>query len=221
MAITRSSGNPSSRSSLTKVELYHTHNGPSANSFSSISTELRQQQQCYPKGRRRSERIVALTSARARPTRSSGKLPAIPTNSVVDPSQAKSRRVQKSDLSQRHKPSCKPSSKYRTQHYTMVLNSLNIVLIRYANIILDKWEILDVLGRHSSYESQHRADLATAATQTFNYFTKHFGNMVANDRPKLYEHAIIQRLNEIVLSRTGGKEVTGMRAGMMVRYAEY
>ncbi|KNB16773.1 hypothetical protein FOXG_14843 [Fusarium oxysporum f. sp. lycopersici 4287] len=213
MAITRSSGKLPSRSPLTKVELYHIHNGPSANSFSSISTELRQQQPCYrfchPEGRRRSERIVALTSARARPTRSSGKLPAIPTNSVVDPSQARSRRVQKSDLSQRHKRSCKPSSNHLTKYSMMDLKRLNAASVRYANEILDRLEILDVLARKSSYESRRKAALAIAATQTFNRYTKHFGNMAADDKPKLYEHGIIQRLNEIVLSRIEGRRSLG------------
>ncbi|KAK7583333.1 hypothetical protein V3481_012624 [Fusarium oxysporum f. sp. vasinfectum] len=213
MAITRSSERLSSRSSLTKVELYHSHNGPSANLFSSTSTELRQQQQCYrfchSEGRRRSERIVALMSARARPTQSSGKLPAIPTNSVVDPSQARSRRVQKSDLSQRHKRSCKPMFNHLTKHPMMELKRLNAASVRYANEILDRLEILDVLARKSSYESRRKAALAIAATQTFNRYTKHFGIMAADDRPKLYEHGIIQRLNEIVLSRTEGRGSPG------------
>ncbi|WKT54396.1 Beta-1,3-glucanase, N-terminal, subdomain 2 [Fusarium oxysporum f. sp. vasinfectum] len=80
----------------------------------------------------------------------------------------------------------------------MDLKRLNAASVRYANEILDRLEILDVLARKSSYESRRKAALAIAATQTFNRYTKHFGNMAADDKPKLYEHGIIQRLNEIV-----------------------
>ncbi|KAF4499435.1 hypothetical protein FAGAP_4393 [Fusarium agapanthi] len=220
MAITRNSSNSSARASLTKVKLYYTHNGPSANPFSPISTELRQQQQCGAKRLRRSQRVVSLTCTTTRATPSSKKPPAITTKSVVDPSQARSCRIQKSKPPQRDKPSCEPSSNPPAHDYTTVLNRWNIALTQYANIILDKSELLDVLGRHSSHESQYRTGLAAADTETFNHFIMEYGKMVADDKPKLCVHPIIRRLNVIVLGRTGGEEVTGMRPGMMVRYAE-
>ncbi|KAJ0131963.1 D-erythrulose-4-phosphate isomerase 1 [Fusarium oxysporum f. sp. albedinis] len=129
-------------------------------------------------------------------------LPAMPTTSAVDPSQVKSRPVQNSDLSQRHKRSFKPISKHLPKYLIVDLKDLNAASVR------------------RSVESKRKAALAIAATQTLNFYIKHSGNMTTDDRPKLCEHEIIQRLYEIVLRRTGGKEFTGMRASMMVRKAE-
>ncbi|KAK2468422.1 hypothetical protein H9L39_20068 [Fusarium oxysporum f. sp. albedinis] len=57
----------------------------------------------------------------------------MPTTSAVDPSQVKSRPVQKSDLSQRHKRSFKPISKHLPKYLIVDLKDLNAANVRYAN----------------------------------------------------------------------------------------
>ncbi|KNB04459.1 hypothetical protein FOXG_19723 [Fusarium oxysporum f. sp. lycopersici 4287] len=88
MAVTRSSRTPSSTSYSKKVKPCHVHNESPTNSPKSISIEPRPPR--YPfhhPERRRPEQDVTFHPTGARPTRSSKKLPAIPTNSAVDLSQ--------------------------------------------------------------------------------------------------------------------------------------
>ncbi|KAH7233978.1 uncharacterized protein BKA55DRAFT_710154 [Fusarium redolens] len=200
MAITRRSGK-------------HTHNGPSANSFSSISTELRQQQQCYPEGRRRSKRIVALTSARARPTRSSGKLPAIPTNSAVDLSQARSHRHRNSDLSQHRERPCKSICNNRAKRHIGNLKRFNMACERSANKTLAIWESWDATDGESPLKMKRNAALVTTDIQTSHDFIEHFEDVGGDNKPKLYKHKTIQRLNESVLRRS-----LGLPIGKLARF---
>jgi hypothetical protein len=79
--------------------------------------------------------------------------------------------------------------------------------LRCADEAIDVWETLHALARESSDKIRRKAALAFAATQTFNYFMQHFGNVTPDNTPKLHKHKIIQRLNVALLSRSGSKEL--------------
>ncbi|KAH7231278.1 uncharacterized protein BKA55DRAFT_582133 [Fusarium redolens] len=205
MAVTRSSRTPSSTSYSKNVKPCHIHNEPPANSFKSISIEPKPRR--YPfrhPERRRPGQGVTLHSTGARPTRSSKKLPAIPTNSAVDLSQARSHRHSNSDLSQHCERSFKPIYNYRAKRRMGNLKRFNMACIRSANKTLDIWESWDATYRESPYEMKRNAALVTTAIQTSHYFTKHFEDVGGDNKPKLYKHETIQRLNESVLRRSPG-----------------
>lgn len=73
----------------------------------------------------------------------------MPTTSAVDPSQVRSRPVQNSDLSQRHKRSFKPISKHLPKYLIVDLKDLNAASVQYSNEASERWEMLDALPRRS------------------------------------------------------------------------
>ncbi|EXL63872.1 hypothetical protein FOPG_19856 [Fusarium oxysporum f. sp. conglutinans race 2 54008] len=73
----------------------------------------------------------------------------MPTTSAVDPSQVRSRPAKKSDLSQQHKRSLKPSSKGLPKYLMVDLKDINAASVRCANETPERREVLDALPRRS------------------------------------------------------------------------
>ncbi|KAJ9419606.1 hypothetical protein QL093DRAFT_2565639 [Fusarium oxysporum] len=186
MAVTRSSRTPSSTSYSKKVKPCHVHNESPTNSPKSISIEPRPPRYPFHHPERR------------RPEQGK-KLPAIPTNSAVDLSQARSHRHRNSDRSQHRKRPCKPICKYRAKRSIRNLKRFNMAWTRSANKTLDIWESWGATDKGSPKKMKRNAALVTATIQTSHYFIKHFEDVRGDNTPKLYKHETIQRLNESVL----------------------
>ncbi|KAF5978857.1 hypothetical protein FCOIX_5620 [Fusarium coicis] len=175
MAVTRSSCTPSSTSDSKNVKPCHVHNEPPPNSFKPISIEPRTQRYYFRHLKRRGTgQGATLHSAAARPTRSYKKLPAIPINSAVDLSQARSRRRNKSNLFQHCERSFKPIHKYRAKCRMGNLKKLDMTHVRSANKTLDRLESRNGADRGSPYEMKRNAALAAAAIQANHYFIENF-----------------------------------------------
>ncbi|EXK23902.1 hypothetical protein FOMG_19346 [Fusarium oxysporum f. sp. melonis 26406] len=149
--------------------------------------------------RRRPEQGVTFHPTGARPIRSSKKLPAIPTDSAVDLSQARLHRHSNSDLSQHRERPCKPICNYRAKRPIRNLKRFHMACIRSANKTLDIWESWGATDKGSRKKMKRNAALVTATIQTSHYFIKHFEDVGGDNTPKLYKHETIQRLNESVL----------------------
>ncbi|EXK76488.1 hypothetical protein FOQG_18773 [Fusarium oxysporum f. sp. raphani 54005] len=195
MAVTRSSRTSSSTSYSKNVNPCDVHNQPPANLFKSISTE--QGSRRYP-FRHLERRRPGQDSTVARPTPASKKLLAIPTNSAVGVSQARSHRHSNSDLSEHYKRSFKPIYNHRAKRRMGNLKRFNMACIRSANETVKIWEGWVATNRKSPYEMKRNAALATTAIQTFHYYTKNFEDVAGDNKPKLYKHKTIQRLNDSV-----------------------
>ncbi|KAH7471915.1 hypothetical protein FOMA001_g12934 [Fusarium oxysporum f. sp. matthiolae] len=199
MAVTRSSRTSSSTSYSKNVESCDVHNQQPADLFKSISTKPRSRR--YPfrhPERRRSGQGVTLHSTVAKPTPSSKKLLAIPTNSAVGLSQARSHRHSNPDLSEHCKRSFKPTYNHQAKRRKGNLKRFNMACIRSANKTVGLWESWVATDRTSPYEMKRNAALATAAIQTLHYYTKNFEDVAGDNKPKLYKHKTIQRLNDSV-----------------------
>ncbi|KAG5760728.1 hypothetical protein H9Q72_011160 [Fusarium xylarioides] len=168
------------------------YNQPPANLFKSISTEPNSRR--YPfrhPERRRPGQGVTLHSTVARPTPSSKKLLAIPTNSAVGVSQARSHRRSNADVSEHCKRSFKPIDNHRAKRRMGNLQKFNMACIRSANETVKIWEGWVATNRKSPYEMKRNAALATTAIQTFHYYTKNFEDVAGDNKPKLYKHKTI------------------------------
>jgi hypothetical protein len=84
------------------------------------------------------------------------------------------------------------------------LKRFNMACIRSANKTLDIWEGWAATDEKTPYEMKRNTALATTAIQTSHYFTKHIEDVGGDNKPKLYKHETIQRLNESVLRRSPG-----------------
>ncbi|KAK7575217.1 hypothetical protein V3481_017181 [Fusarium oxysporum f. sp. vasinfectum] len=205
MAVTRSSRTSSSTLYSKEVQTYHVHNEPPANSFQSISIEPgpRRYPFRHPERRRHWQRVT-LHPTGAGPTRSSKKLPAIPTNSAVGSSRSRSHRHSNSDLSQHRERPCQPICNNLAKSHIRKLKRFNKACIRSANKTLAIWESWDATDRGSPLKMRRSDAVVTKAIQTSHYFIQNSENMGGDNKPKLYKHEIIQRLNKSVLRRSLG-----------------
>ncbi|KAH7191076.1 hypothetical protein DER44DRAFT_849736 [Fusarium oxysporum] len=114
MAVTRSSRTSSSTSYSKNVNPCDVHNQPPANLFKSISTEPNRDDILFVIQNGEDLGKSDLPTV-ARPTPASKKLLAIPTNSAVGVSQARSHRHSNSDVSEHCKRSFKPIDNHRAK----------------------------------------------------------------------------------------------------------
>lgn len=84
------------------------------------------------------------------------------------------------------------------------LKRFNKACIRSANVTLAIWERWDATDRESPLKMRRNDALVTRAIQTSHYFIRNFENVGGDNKPKLYKHEIIQRLNKSVLRRSLG-----------------
>jgi hypothetical protein len=75
---------------------------------------------------------------------------------------------------------------------------------RSANKTLAIWESWDATDGESPLKMKRNAALVTTDIQTSHDFIEHFEDVGGDNKPKLYKHKTIQRLNESVLRRSLG-----------------